>query len=111
MLQIQFLYMSAIKDNDNKISYQEIDPVFIAELAYRLSANKDKYPVGNWKKGLEIPLILDSIDRHLTDLKLLILGERPYHNPDEFIDDHIAAITANLMFLRYGITKQHVSSN
>ncbi len=94
------------KETEGKISFQEIDPEFMALFAHRLSRNKDKYPVGNWKKSIDINLLIDSIDRHLIDLKLLIDGKEPILNPDEIIQDHLAAITANCQFINWQLKER-----
>lgn len=93
----------AIKENDGKVSYTEIDPNYIALMAKRMSGNKGKYPIDNWKKEIDVLELLDSIERHTADLKLLLKGEQPIHNKDEKIQDHLAALGCNAMMINYQI--------
>lgn len=94
-----------IKESLGKVSYQEIDPKFLYLMAVRMSKNKDKYPVNNWKKDLDKLELLDALERHFLDLKCLLLNELPIHNPTETEQDHLAAIGANAMMLNYALNK------
>ncbi len=93
------------KQFEGKISYQEIDPIFIAQLAMRLSANKDKYPVGNWKKPMNIYHLMDALQRHLVDLRMLLDGREPIYNKEETAQDHCTAIAANCQFINWQLNE------
>lgn len=95
--------MNGLKHNNNKVSLLEVDPSFIRLVAERLSANKDKYPLNNWKQPIEPLELFDALERHVQDLKCLLLGEPPIFNSDETINNHLAAIAANAQFLHYQI--------
>jgi len=92
------------KETEGKVSFTEIDPEFIALIAQRLSANKDKYPVGNWKEPMNLDYLLDALQRHTIDLRMLLDGRRPVFNKEETIKDHLAAIAANCQFINWQIT-------
>lgn len=94
-----------IKDNEDKVSLAEIDPAFIKAMAERMSRNKDKYPVNNWKKYISPYDLIDAMERHLADLKLLIQEENPIYNTDEEERDHLAALGCNAMMLNYFLEK------
>lgn len=99
----------ALKDSEGKISYQEIDPAFVAMIAKRMSKNKNsengKYPVGNWKNNIDILELISATERHLCDLKLIAEKRFPIHNPNEDMNDHIAAIGCNMMMIGYQVYK------
>jgi len=96
------------KELEGKVSFEEIDPAFIALIAKRLNVNKDKYPVGNWKKPMNIYNLLDALQRHVVDLRMLLDGREPIYNKDETAQDHCAAIAANCQFINWQITTHHV---
>lgn len=93
------------KQFEDKLSFVEIDPQFIACMAERLNVNKNKYPVGNWKQPIDILLLIDSIDRHLTDLKLLLDGRDPILNKSETPKNHLAAIAVNCQFINWQLNE------
>lgn len=93
---------TGLKEADGKVSYQEINPAYIKLIAMRMGRNKAKYPVNNWKKDINPLELLDAMERHFMDLKCLLLNESPIHNPDETVEDHLAALGANSMMLHYG---------
>jgi hypothetical protein len=92
---------AAVKDNLNKTSYLEIDPAFIKIMADRMSGNKDKYEPFNWQKDISMFDLLNSMQRHLDDLKMLSLGRMPIHNLEENPSDHLAGLACNAMIINY----------
>ncbi len=96
------------KETGGKTSLQEIDFEFIDLIAKRLNQNKDKYPVGNWKKPMNVFNLLDALQRHIVDLRMLMDGREPVYNKEETMQDHCAAIAANCQFINWQITKHHV---
>ena len=89
----------AIKDQQDKPSFLEIDPNFLEAMAWRMTANKGKYPVNNWKGLTDRFTILDAIYRHANDIKRMLEGEESLTG--ETIQKHCAAIACNAQFLFY----------
>lgn len=98
-----------VKDITNKVSYSEIDSHFLYEMAKRLNSNKvtygGKYELFNWQRDHNIPDLIDALERHLCDLKLLAQGKEAIHNTSETIQQHLAGIAINAQFIHYAITK------
>lgn len=95
-----------VKEKNNKLSYAEINPAYIASMARRMGDNKGKYPRNNWKHDIDKNEILDALERHLCDLKLLLNGEEPIHSMVETPVDHLAALGCNSMILNYLVTRK-----
>jgi hypothetical protein len=95
-----------VKEKNNKLSYAEINPAYIASMARRMGDNKGKYPCNNWKHDIDKNEILDALERHLCDLKLLLNGEEPIHSMVETPVDHLAALGCNSMILNYLVTRK-----
>lgn len=95
----------AHKDTGTKVSYLEVDEAFIADMARRLNKNKvefgGKYERFNYHKLTDMLAILDASQRHLADLKCLLLNQDPIHNPDETQQDHTLAVSINMMIINY----------
>lgn len=89
----------AIKDQQDKPSFLEIDPNFLEAMAWRMTANKGKYPVNNWKGLTDRFTILDAIYRHANDIKRILEGGESLTG--ETIQKHCAAIACNAQFLFY----------
>ena len=89
----------AIKDQQDKPSFLEIDPNFLEAMAWRMTANKGKYPVNNWKGLTDRFTILDAIYRHANDIKRMLEGGESLTG--ETIQKHCAAIACNAQFLFY----------
>jgi hypothetical protein len=96
---------TAHKDSGTKVSYLEIDERFIADMARRLNKNKiefgGKYQKFNYHKLTDMLDIIDASQRHFADLKALLLGQEPIHNPDETEQDHTLAVSINMMIINY----------
>lgn len=91
--------LEAIKDQQDKPSFLEIDPNFLEAMAWRMTANKGKYPVNNWKGLTDRFTILDAIYRHANDIKRMLEGGESLTG--ETIQKHCAAIACNAQFLFY----------
>lgn len=89
----------AIKDQQDKPSFLEIDPNFLEAIAWRMTANKGKYPPNNWQRPHDLLLDVDAIYRHLNDIKRQLEGGKSLTG--ESIQKHCAAIACNAMFLFY----------
>jgi hypothetical protein len=95
-----------IKVNEGKLSYSEVCPVYIASMAKRMSSNKEQYPRNNWKKEIDPLELLDAMERHICDLKLLLNREQPIHNTAERELDHLAAIGCDAQMISYQLNKK-----
>lgn len=84
-----------LKESNGKISYQEIDWDFIDLIARRMNQNKEKYPINNWKKPMDIQLLMDASLRHLRKM------QQPIIDDTESFQKHLAAVCCNMMFINY----------
>ena len=85
----------AMRWNRHKTRLSLICPHFAEDLARQLGVGENRYGAGNWKKGLQISEVLDSLKRHTAALER---GEEV--DPDTGLH-HSVAITSNAMFLHY----------
>ena len=92
---------SAYKETKNKLSYSEIDPYFLEQMARRMQKGKEKYGPKNWKKLSDINELLDAAQRHLLELRKMM--EEDYEPiPGQETDlQHCAALACNAMFIHY----------
>ena len=88
---------AAVKDQENKPSFLEIDPNFLEAMAWRMTSNKGKYPPNNWQRPHDLLLDVDAIYRHINDIKRQLEGGKSLTG--ESIQKHCAAIGCNAMFL------------
>ena len=86
---------TGIKDNNQKISYQEIDFNFIDLMAASMTKNKDKYPPFNWHKTINKMDLVDAILRHTRKVK------QPIEGDVETVEEHLVNIACNSMMLWY----------
>lgn len=98
--------VQGIKVSEGKISYSEVCPVYISMMAKRMSRNKEQYPHNNWKKEIDPIELLDAMERHICDLKLLLNGEQPIHNTEERELDHLAAIGCDAQMISYQLNNK-----
>ncbi|MFN7303011.1 MAG: dATP/dGTP diphosphohydrolase domain-containing protein [Bacteroidota bacterium] len=94
---------SAAKDKDSKVSLTEIDPAYIVSMGRRMSENKNKYGKFNWKKSIDVLDLVDALERHLLDIKSILISGSPVLNIDESLNDHLASIGCNAMMINYQI--------
>lgn len=85
------------KEIENKVDYSEIDWDFIEQLAKRMSKNKDKYVVNNWKAPTDIEKLKQALLRHVLE----VLKGNYADGKDEL--GHLEAIALNAQFLNYQI--------
>lgn len=84
---------AACRENDpGKPAMELISPYLMIRLGHRLglAVSSGKYPADNWKKGMDYSRCIAGILRHTVDW---MLGDR--------VEDHLAAIVANVMFLMH----------
>lgn len=92
-IQIHFAPNRARRDNDDKPRYSLIDFAGMGDLINVLEYGADKYGRDNWKKGLTVTSILDSMLRHIT----AYLGGEDTDSESGL--PHVGHIYANAMFL------------
>jgi hypothetical protein len=56
--------MNGYKETKDKLIY-DIDFDYISGMAERMQINRDKYPVGNWKKPLDVEGLKQALFRHV----------------------------------------------
>jgi hypothetical protein len=56
-----------IKETKDKLIY-DIDFDFINAMAERMQLNRDKYPIGNWQKPIEIESLKQATFRHMMEV-------------------------------------------
>ena len=59
--------MSGIKETKDKLIY-DIDFRYITGMAERMQLNRDKYPVGNWQKPIDISSLQQALFRHTIEI-------------------------------------------
>lgn len=100
----------AVKDSAGKISFKEIDPEFICLMARRMNSNKiqfgGKYEEFNYQKDINTLGLIDAIERHIVDLKLLLHGKKSILNTSESANDHLSGISCNAMMIFYAINEK-----
>lgn len=83
---------NGIKEEDGKLNY-ELDWEFISGIAERMAQNKKKYPVGNWKKPMDVEKLKQSLLRHTIEI---MKGEYSDDNRDF---GHLEALALNSMMI------------
>lgn len=56
--------MNGYKETKDKLIY-DVDFDYISGMAIRMQLNRDKYPVGNWKKPLDVEGLKQALFRHV----------------------------------------------
>ncbi len=59
--------MNGYKETKDKLIY-DIDFDYISGMAERMQINRDKYPVGNWKKPLDVEGLKQALFRHVIEI-------------------------------------------
>ena len=59
--------MSGYKETEKKLIY-DIDFDYVKNMAERMQLNRDKYPVGNWKKPLQVEDLKQALFRHTMEI-------------------------------------------
>lgn len=91
--------------NEGKLKWSLVDLASLESLVRVLMYGAEKYAPNNWKKGLPITEICDSLMRHL---KSFMEGE---DNDEESKLPHIGHMMANLMFMSYVMEKKKELDN
>lgn len=86
------------KENEGKVSYDEIDWDFVDEMSKRMDANT-KYPPLNYHKGMDVKELAKAVIRHAR--KIL----QPIEGDEETTEDHTLAIGSNAMMMFYQVKK------
>ena len=92
---------TAYKDTASKLSYSEIDPYFLEQMARRMQKGKEKYGPNNWKKLSDINELLDAAQRHLIELRKMVQEDFEPLPGQESEAQHCAALACNAMFIHY----------
>ena len=92
---------TAYKETENKLSYSEIDPYFLEQMARRMQKGKEKYEPNNWKKLSDINELLDAAQRHLLELRKMMEEDFEPLPGQESEAQHCAALACNAMFIHY----------
>jgi hypothetical protein len=96
--------MPGFKETEKKLIY-DIDFDYIKKMAERMQLNRDKYPVGNWKKPLEVEDLKQALLRHCIEVM-----NGNYSDEQEF--GHLVALGCNaFMIIEQLKQKQNVKIN
>jgi hypothetical protein len=80
-----------LKETESKLIY-DIDFDYIKGMAERMQLNRDKYPVGNWQKQIDIESLKQALFRHIIEI---MKG----NYSDEQINGHLYAIGCNAFMI------------
>ena len=80
-----------VKESESKLIY-DIDFDYIRGMAERMQLNRDKYPVGNWKKPIDIESLKQALFRHTIEVM-----KNNYSDEQEF--GHLYAIGCNAFMI------------
>lgn len=83
--------MSGIKETKDKLIY-DIDFKYITGMAERMQMNRDKYPVDNWKKPIDVTSLKQALFRHIIE----IMNDN-YSDEQEF--GHLYAVGCNAFMI------------
>ena len=86
-------YADGIKETTNKLTY-DIDFDFIQRMAGRMQRNKDKYPIGNWKKNIDIEELKQALFRHTMEIMQGNYDDEQYYG-------HLVAVACNAFMITY----------
>lgn len=89
--------MKGIKQSDNKLIY-DIDFDYVKMMAERMQLNRDKYPVGNWKKEIDLNSLKQAMFRHIMEVM-----KGNYHDEQKF--GHLVALGCNAFMIIEQIKK------
>ena len=76
-----------IKETEKKLIY-DIDFNYIKLMAERMQLNRDKYPVGNWQKPIDVESLKQALFRHCIEIM-----NGNYSDEQEF--GHLVAMGCN----------------
>lgn len=95
-----------MKDKKNKVSFEEITPQFITEMARGMNVTKKenggKYEIFNWTDHTRVQDYLDAIQRHLFDFR-----DSDWEEGNDLDEEtgvsHLALIACNCMMAYYHV--------
>lgn len=82
-----------IKESTHKLIY-DIDFDFIKRMAGRMQRNKDKYPIGNWKKNIDVEELKQALFRHTMEIMEGNYDDEQYYG-------HLVAVACNAFMITY----------
>jgi len=95
-----------MKDKKNKVSFEEISPLFITQMARGMNVTKKenggKYEVFNWTNHTNVEDYLDAIQRHLFDFRMSDWDEGDDLDEETKVS-HLALIACNCMMAYYHV--------
>lgn len=83
--------MSGIKETNDKLIY-DIDFGYITGMAERMQLNRNKYPVGNWQKPIDVESLKQALFRHVIEVM-----QGKYNDEQKF--GHLYAIGCNAFMI------------
>lgn len=83
--------VQGIKESNKKLIY-DIDFDYITKMAERMQLNRDKYPVGNWQKQIDVESLKQALFRHCIEVM-----KGNYSDEQEF--GHLVAIGCNAFMI------------
>ena len=96
--------MSGYKETEKKLIY-DIDFDYVKNMAERMQLNRDKYPVGNWKKPLQVEDLKQALFRHTMEIM-----KGNYSDEQKY--GHLVALGCNaFMIIEQLKQKENVSIN
>lgn len=83
--------MPGYKETEKKLIY-DIDFDYIKMMAERMQLNRNKYPVGNWKKPLQVEELKQALFRHIMEVM-----KGNYSDEQQF--GHLVALGCNAFMI------------
>ena len=83
--------VQGIKESNKKLIY-DIDFDYITKMAERMQLNRDKYPVGNWQKQIDVESLKQALFRHCIEVM-----KGNYSDEQEF--GHLVAMGCNAFMI------------
>ena len=90
--------MEGIKETTGKLTY-DIDFDFIEQMADRMQRNKHKYPLGNWKKDIDVEELKQALFRHTMEVMQGNYDDEQYYG-------HLVAVACNAFMITYQLKNQ-----
>jgi hypothetical protein len=86
-------FINGVKETTNKLTY-DIDYDFIQMMAIRMQKNKNKYPIGNWKKKIDVEELKQALFRHIMEIMQGNYDDEQYYG-------HLVAVACNAFMITY----------
>lgn len=90
----------ALRYNEGKLEWSLVDYDALEPMVQQLMFGSKKYSAENWKKGMKISKIFDSLQRHILAIKR---GET--HDKESGVH-HAGGVLCNAMFLSWYLTTE-----